>query len=113
DHGDVDRPVSVLQDFARFRDAGAGHWYDTFDDGRVEGDGQVTADRVDAADHFRNIPRGVALVAGVFALGAVREEEIRAGPQSGLFQQRLEHVFGGAVIRRAFKDYRLALLRGR
>src|SRR5262249_2559973 len=76
---DVHGAISVFQDFASFRYAGAAYRDDAFNDRLIQRHGQFAADGVHTADDLRNVASRVDGVAGVFAFGAEGQEEIAAG----------------------------------
>ena len=50
----------------------------------------------------------IIAIAGIFALGAEGQEEVAAGLQAALFEDRPQHILGGAGIGRAFQNDELA-----
>ena len=78
DQGDVDGAVGVLEDLAGLGDLRAGDGHDPDDDLAVEGDGELQAGGIEAADDLGD-GRGRELgVARVLALGAEGQEEVDA-----------------------------------
>ena len=108
DQGDVDGAVGVLEDLAGLGDLRAGDGHDPDDDLAVEGDGQLQAGRLEAADDLGD-GRGRELgVARVLALGAEGQEEVDARFQPAGGEERQDDVAGRARIGRALEDDELA-----
>src|SRR5262249_6352140 len=95
-------------DLARLRDARAGDGDDALHHRGVEGDGEVAADAVDAADHLGDVAGGKIAVAGVLALRTEGEEEVLAGLQTGLLQDRAEQLLRRAGVGGALQHDELA-----
>src|SRR5262249_51571669 len=62
DESDIHRAISILQDFARLRHAGAGDADNPSDDRLIEGGCQVAAGVINGAYDFGNRARGEVLV---------------------------------------------------
>ena len=76
DQGNVDRPVCVLEDLARFRHLGAGDGHDLDNDLAIEQRGELEAPRIETAHDLGNRAAPSPGVARVFALRAVGQEEV-------------------------------------
>src|SRR5580700_10266729 len=119
DESDVHAAEDVFEELGHFGGAGSADGNDASDDLPVKRDRRAAAGRIDAADDFGNLRQAELLVAGIFALGRKREEEIErhvfvfgAGSdraaEAALFENRENEFFGSAGIGGGFENDQLA-----
>ena len=78
-----------------------------------DGDSEVGALRVNAANDLRGVVDAVRLVPRIDALGREREEEVLTGSESGALEDRFHDLISRPRVCRAFEDHELSAAKSR